>query len=44
MAAALRPIGGLGKGRTTSMTIRVLLVDDHQLIREGLRRAFDTVR
>ena len=23
------------------MTIRVLLVDDHQLIREGLRRAFD---
>ena len=23
------------------MTIRVLLVDDHQLIREGLRRAFE---
>ncbi len=30
--------------RTASMTIRVLLVDDHQLIREGLRRAFDRSR
>jgi len=26
---------------TTAGTLRVVLVDDHQLIREGLRRAFD---
>ena len=26
---------------STTATLRVVLVDDHQLIREGLRRAFD---
>ena len=40
-ASAMIPAGNGEQGWDDRMTINVLLVDDHELIRQGLRRAFE---